>query len=675
MLPGQRGVKRAVLLAQGVPTDMTATATDSTDNQHAVAQGHAVRHPALAALTVGAIGVVFGDIGTSPLYAFREALSQSAADGIDPSEILGVLSLALWTLFLVVTVKYVIFLMRADNQGEGGVLALAALARRSLGLRSRLALILGAAGASLFYGDAIITPALSVLSAMEGLRTIPAAASIFDEGVIRLCTIVILIGLFLLQSRGTAHVSKLFGPICILWFLVIGGLGIWHIADEPSIARVIWPGYGIRFLASHGVVGLFVLGAVFLTVTGAEALTADMGHFGRLPIRIGWFSLVLPALTLNYLGQGAFALSALERAAASGQTFTNQDWFFLMAPEAFRPALIVLAGMATVIAAQAVITGAFSLTQQAIQLGFLPRLRVRQTSADFQGQIYLPAINWLLLFGVLVLVIQFKTSSAMAAAYGIAVTGTMVVTTCLAYLVVRHRWGWRRPLALAAILPFLTLDLIFFGANILRVIEGGWVPLLVGAGVGLIIYTWVRGRGIVSAFEKRQAIPIVDLAAALAKRPPERVPGTAVFLTANPASAPGALLHNLKHNKVLHAQNLIVTIRTADRPMVPPEYRAHVERLDDDFATVTLTYGFMETPDVPRDLPRELGVEQKQMGLNPMKTSYFIGRNTLKPEADKGMPLWQDRLFMFLQRNASDPTDFLRIPPGKVLELGEQVTV
>ncbi|MET4896838.1 potassium transporter Kup [Sphingomonadaceae bacterium jetA1] len=635
--------------------------------------GH--RHPALAALTIGAIGVVFGDIGTSPLYAFREALAQSAADGIDPSEILGVLSLALWTLFLVVSVKYVSFLMRADNQGEGGVLALAALARRSMGIRSKLALILGAAGASLFYGDAIITPALSVLSAMEGLRTIPSASTVFDEGTIRLCTIVILIALFLLQSRGTAQVSRLFGPICILWFLVIGGLGIWHIADEPSIVRVILPSYGLHFLANHGVVGLFVLGAVFLTVTGAEALTADMGHFGRLPIRIGWFSLVLPALALNYLGQGAFALSSLEAAARAGQPFTNQDWFFLMAPESLRPALIVLAGLATVIAAQAVITGAFSLTQQAIQLGFLPRLRVRQTSADFQGQIYLPAINWLLLFGVLVLVIQFKTSSAMAAAYGIAVTGTMVVTTCLAYLVVRHRWGWSRALALSAILPFLALDLVFFGANILRVVEGGWVPLLVGAGVGLLIYTWVRGRGIVSAFEKRQAIPLADLAAALARRPPERVPGTAVFLTANPASAPGALLHNLKHNKVLHAQNLIVTIRTADRPVVLPECRAKVERLDENFATVVLTYGFMETPDVPRDLSRDLGIETNSSGLDPMKTSFFIGRNTLKPEADKGMPLWQDRLFMFLQRNASDPTDFLRIPPGKVLELGEQVTV
>ncbi|TXC72563.1 potassium transporter Kup [Sphingomonas ginsenosidivorax] len=642
-------------------------------NATASSAAHVHVHPALLALTVGAIGVVFGDIGTSPLYAFREALSQTAGDGIDPSEILGVLSLALWSLFLVVTVKYVLFLMRADNQGEGGVLALAALARRATGVRPRVAIVLGAAGASLFYGDAIITPALSVLSAMEGLRTIPSAAHIFSEGMVRTLTIAILVALFLIQSRGTAHVSKLFGPVCILWFLAIGGLGLWHIADEPSIVRVFLPSYGIMFLATHGVIGLFVLGAVFLTVTGAEALTADMGHFGIKPIRLGWFLLVLPALALNYLGQGAFALSRLEDAAGRGVPFVNQDWFFLMAPEPVRPALVVLAGLATVIASQAVITGAFSLTQQAIQLGLLPRLRIRQTSANFAGQIYLPAINWLLLLGVLVLVIQFKTSSAMAAAYGIAVTGTMVVTTLLAYIVVRHRWNWSRPLALAAILPFLTLDLIFFGANILRVIEGGWVPLVVAAAIGLIIWTWVRGKKIVRAFEQRQSIPLLDLAAALEKRPPERVAGTAVFLTANPKATPGALLHNLKHNKVLHARNLIVSVRTADRPFVADEDRAQVERVNDDFSSVVLTYGFMESPDVPRDLG--VGSRSEQLGLDPMRTSFFIGRNTLKPDAEKGMPPWQDRIFMFLQRNASDPTDFLRIPPGKVLELGEQVTV
>jgi KUP system potassium uptake protein len=637
------------------------------------AADHAVAHPAFIALSIGAIGVVFGDIGTSPLYAFREALQQTAGDGIDPSEILGVLSLALWTLTLIVTMKYVLFLMRADNHGEGGVLALAALARRALGMRSRIALVLGAAGAALFYGDAIITPALSVLSAMEGLRTIPSAANIFDEGSIRMLTIGILIALFLIQSRGTAQVSRLFGPVCIVWFIVIGGLGLWHIADELSIFRVLLPSYGISFLASHGTIGLFVLGAVFLTVTGAEALTADMGHFGRAPIRAAWFALVWPALVLNYLGQGAFALSRLEEAAKAGKPFVNQDWFFLMAPEGVRPLLIILAGLATVIASQAVITGAFSLTQQAVQLGLLPRLRIRQTSAAFAGQIYLPAINWLLLFGVLVLVVQFKTSSAMAAAYGIAVTGTMVVTTCLGYLVARHVWHWGRPLALVAILPFLVLDLIFFGANVLRVIEGGWVPLVVAAAIGLVISTWVRGRKIVGQFEQRQSIPLADLAAALAKRPPERVDGNAVFLTGNPHSAPGALLHNLKHNKVLHARNVIVSIRTADRPIIDPEHRATVERVDDNFTIVVLKYGFMEAPDVPRDLG--IGGKGEKKGLDPMQTSFFIGRNTLKPDAEKGMPPWQDRIFMFLQRNASDPTDFLRIPPGKVVELGEQVTV
>jgi KUP system potassium uptake protein len=634
---------------------------------------HHQPHPALIGLTIGAIGVVFGDIGTSPLYAFREALGQSAGDGIDPSEILGVLSLALWTLTLIVTVKYVLFLMRADNHGEGGVLALAALARRALGRRSTLALVLGAAGASLFYGDAIITPALSVLSAMEGLRTIPSAAHIFNESNIRALTIVILIALFFMQRRGTASMAALFGPVCIVWFLTIGGLGLWHIADEPSIFRVLLPIYGIEFLASHGVTGLFVLGAVFLTVTGAEALTADMGHFGRLPIRIGWFALAFPALMLNYLGQGAFALARLEDAARTGKPFVNQDWFFLMAPESFRGPLIVLAGLATVIASQAVITGAFSLTQQAVQLGLLPRMRIRQTSAAFAGQIYLPAINWLLLIGVLVLIIEFKTSSAMAAAYGIAVTGTMVVTTLLGYIVARHVWHWPRALALAAILPFLALDLIFFGANILRVIEGGWVPLLIAAGIGLLISTWVRGKGIVRTFEQRQSIPLADLAAALAKRPPERVEGTAVFLTGNPDDAPGALLHNLKHNKVLHAHNLVATIRIKDRPVVDAAHRATVQRLDDNFTSVVLSYGFMETPDVPHDLG--VGGKAESLGLDPMKTSFFIGRNTLKPDADVGMPLWQDRIFMFMQRNASDPTDFLRIPPGKVVELGEQVAV
>ena len=627
----------------------------------------------LLGLTIGAIGVVFGDIGTSPLYAFREALGQAAADGLVADEILGVLSLALWTIFLVVTIKYVLFLMRADNRGEGGVLALAALARRALGWRSRTAIVLGAAGAALFYGDAMITPALSVLSAVEGLRTLPGASNSISQTQIMLITIVILVGLFAIQSRGTARVSALFGPVCILWFFVIGGLGLWHIMDEPGILWAFNPWEAVKFLATHGVLGLFVLGAVFLTVTGVEALTADMGHFGLKPIRIGWFALAWPALMLNYLGQGAYALNKLEAVNAAGQPFANADWFFLMTPDAARPWLIVLATLATIIASQAVITGAYSLTQQAVQLGLLPRLRIRNTSADYAGQIYLPSINWLLLIGVLVLVVQFRTSSAMAAAYGIAVTGTMVVTTCLAYIVVRHRWRWSRPWAIAVILPFLTLDLIFFGANILRVVEGGWVPLAIAAAIGFTIFTWVRGKSIVRTFEQRQSVPLADLAAALTRRPPERVEGTAIFLTGNPTAAPGALLHNLKHNKVLHATNLIASVKTSDMPHVFDADRCDIERLDDNFSVVVLRYGFMESPDVPHDLA--VAAKAGLLDLDPMKASYFIGRNTLKADADVGMPLWQDRIFMFLQRNASDPTDFLRIPPGKVLELGEQVTV
>ena len=625
------------------------------------------------ALTIGALGVVFGDIGTSPLYAFREALRQTADNGIDAAEIIGVLSLALWALILIVSLKYVLFLTRADNRGEGGVLALASLARRSLGQRPRIALALGAAGAALFYGDAIITPAQSVLSAVEGLKSIPAFATLFGQPEVVGVTIAILIGLFIIQARGTASVARLFGPICIVWFVLIGALGLMHILDAPAILRAFDPSRGIMFLLGHGVIGLFVLGTVFLTVTGAEALTADMGHFGRLPIQLGWFMLAWPALTLNYLGQGGFALNALEAANAAHVPFANEDWFFLMAPDYLRVPLVIMAMLATIIASQAVITGAYSLTQQAIQLGLLPRLRVRQTSAAYAGQIYLPTINWLLLAGVLIMVLQFRTSSAMAAAYGIAVAGTMVVTTCLAYIVVRHHWHWKRPGAIALILPFLLLDLVFFGANILRVIEGGWVPLAIAAAIGLLIFTWRRGKRIVGGFESRQSIPLADLASALTKRPPVRVEGTAVFLTANPANTPGALLHNLKHNKVLHERNLIVSIRTTDRPVVPIESRAKVERIDDNFISIVLTYGFMEAPDVPHDLTLDHGGQMQ--GVTPMSTSYFIGRNTLKASAHEGMPLWQDSIFMFLQRNASDPTDFLQIPPGKVLELGEQVTV
>jgi KUP system potassium uptake protein len=640
------------------------SASHSTSTPHSASR---------AVLAIGAIGVVFGDIGTSPLYAFREALNQAAGSGIGSPEIMGVLSLALWSLIIVVTIKYVLFLMRADNEGEGGVLALLALAGRAIGGRRGIVLVLGAAGAALFYGDAIITPALSVLSAVEGLKTIPGIGDAITQQTILLITVILLVALFAIQSRGTAMVSKLFGPICVLWFVTIGGLGLLHISDEPAILSALSPHHAVVFLFTHGLVGLFVLGAVFLTVTGAEALTADMGHFGRVPIQAAWFVLVFPALMLNYFGQGAFALAALEKAQVAGVAFENQDWFFLMAPESIRIPLVVLAGLATIIASQAVITGAFSITQQAIQLGLLPRMRIMQTSAGQAGQIYLPVINWLLLVGVLILVNEFRTSSSMAAAYGIAVTGTMVVTTCLAFVVVHKLWHWSLAKSVAFIAPFLVLDVIFFGANILRVAQGGWVPLVVGAVIGLTIWIWVRGKKLITDQEQANAIPLVDIVKMLAANPPTSVKGTAVYLTSNPDAVPSALLHNLKHNKVLHEQNLITTIRTASVPHVGHEDRVTIERVSDAFSRVTLRYGFMETPNVAQDMG--LDVKSKASLANPMTASFFIGRNTLRASADEGLPLWQDQILIFLQRNASNPTEFFQIPANRVVELGVQVVI
>ena len=649
-------------------TIMAAKAPDT-----AVGEPDKIAHPSLPLLTIGAIGVVFGDIGTSPLYAFREALNQAAAGGIVASDIIGVLSLATWALILVVTVKYVLFLMRADNEGEGGVLALMALAGRALGGRRGIIVLLGATGAALFYGDAMITPALSVLSAVEGVRTIPGFGAGVSQHVILQVTVVILILLFAIQSRGTASVSRLFGPICIVWFLALAGRGIMHIADESHILAAASPLAAIAFMLTHGTIGLFVLGAVFLTVTGAEALTADMGHFGRAPIQIGWFGLAFPALLLNYYGQGAFALHALEQAQASGVAFRDQDWFFLMAPEAMRVPLVILAGLATIIASQAVITGAFSLTQQGIQLGILPRLKIRQTSAEHSGQIYLPGINWMLLAGVLILVMGFQTSAAMAAAYGIAVTGTMVVTTCLAFVIVHKLWRWSLAKSLAFIVPFLTLDFVFFGANILRVVDGGWVPLSIAAAIGLMISIWIKGRAIIAADMHDNSIPMVDFAKAISARPPNRVDGMAVFMTLDGDHVPGALLHNLKHNKILHTVNLITTIKVISKPYVADADRQIVEPIDQNFSRVTLNYGFMETPDVPRDMGFDCKVKASPSNANSI--SYFVGRIIPCASADEGMPLWQDRIFVFLQKNAANPIEYFNLPPNRVIELGIQVTV
>jgi KUP system potassium uptake protein len=644
------------------------------DTHSGSVNSQSIHKHSLAALTIGAIGVVFGDIGTSPLYAFREALHHSApSGGIQEAAIFGVLSLALWSLILVVTVKYVIFLMRADNDGEGGVLALLALAGRSIGGRKGLVLVLGAVGAALFYGDAIITPALSVLSAVEGAKTIPGIGENISQQTIIYITLVIMVALFAIQSRGTALVSKLFGPICVVWFLAIGGLGLLHISDYPAIFGALSPHHAVSFLASNGIIGLIVLGSVFLTVTGAEALTADMGHFGRFPIRLGWFLLVFPALSLNYFGQGAFAMAALEQARAAGVPLETQDWFFLMSPEAVRVPMIILAGLATIIASQAVITGAFSLTQQAIQLGLLPRMRIVQTSPGSAGQIYIPAINWMLLFGVWLLVVQFRNSSAMASAYGIAVTGTMVVTTCLAFVVVHKLWKWSMAKSLLVILPFLVIDLIFFGANILRVVDGGWVPLAVGALICLIIWIWVRGKRLIDTRENEGAMTLAELGKSLAKSKVARVDGTAVYLTANPQGVPGTILHNLKHNRVLHARNIVLSIRTASVPHVANEDRYTYVKVDENFARVTLHYGFMETPDVPNDLAQ--AIPAKDAPLNVMSTSYFMGKSVLSASKDEGLPLWQDIILIFLQRNAYNPAEFFGIPSNRIVALGGQVVI
>ncbi|MFM2371439.1 MAG: hypothetical protein RIS85_1161 [Pseudomonadota bacterium] len=621
----------------------------------------------LSALTLGAIGVVYGDIGTSPLYAFREALAQAAHDGIVRGEILGVLSLALWALILVVTLKYVLFLSRMDNNGEGGVLSLMALARRATAGKWLIVPLLGATGAAMFYGDAIITPALSVLSAVEGLKTIPGFDGM-SQSVILGVTLGILVALFAIQSRGTASVAVLFGPVCIVWFAALAGLGLWHIADAPEVLLAFNPVHAVTFLTSHGLTGLFVLGAVFLTVTGAEALIADMGHFGRLPIQLGWVSLVWPALTLNYLGQGAIALKALAAAQATGQSLGNADWFFIMAPDALRAPLVILATLATIIASQAVITGAFSLTHQAIALGLLPRMTIRQTSAHQVGQIYMPAINWLLLAGVIVLVFAFRSSSAMAAAYGIAVTGTMVVTTCLAFIIAWKFWKWEPVWAALLIAPFLALDLFFFGANILRISEGGWVPLLIAGLVGLVIFIWLKGRKTAIARTAEQGIALDEMVHALATRPPVRIEGTAVFLTQDLTIAPSALLHNLKHNKALHRTNIMLKVQTLSKPYIAAEDRLHLHRMDDHFLQATLNYGYMDSIDVPSDLARQPGLL-----AGPGGTSFFVGRSAIRFATKPAMPRWMTVIYTFLHRNAADPTAYFSIPPNRVVELGSQI--
>jgi KUP system potassium uptake protein len=627
-------------------------------------------HPAptragLWGLALGSIGVVYGDIGTSPLYAVRVALDAASGPNhadITRATVIGVLSLILWALIVVVTLKYVVILLRADNNGEGGTLTLMALASRAVGRVGKavgLVALLGIASAGLFYGDAVITPALSVLSAVEG---IDVATPAFHEYVVPI-TAVILVILFAGQSRGTAKVAALFGPIMVVWFVVIAIPGVLWVAADPGVLWALNPLYGIDFLLHHGMIGLYTLGAVFLAVTGAEALYADLGHFGRGPIQIAWLCVVLPSLALNYLGQGALVFD-------NPKALENP--FFLLYPDWALIPMVIVATIATVIASQAVITGAYSLTSQAIQLGLLPRLEVRHTSAQLAGQIYMPRVNGLLLVGVLLLVALFRSSTAMASAYGIAVTGTMVVTGMMAFIVIWRMWRWSPFAAAALMAPFLLIDLTFLMANLLKVVEGGWVPLAIGGLVMLVMYTWRRGTRILFAKTRRLETPLDDLVRILEKKPPQRVPGTAVFLTSDPKSAPTALLHSLKHYKVLHEKNVILSVETTHTPRVDSDKRVRIEPVGSTFLRVLLRFGYMETPNIPRALAiaRKLGWQ-----FDIMSTSFFLSRRSLRPATHSGMPRWQDRLFISLARSANDATDYFQIPTDRVVEVGTQVTV
>ena len=613
------------------------------------------------ALTIGSIGVVYGDIGTSPLYAVREAVLAATSGGAaaDQSVVLGILSLIVWALLVIVTGKYVLILLRADNNGEGGTLALMALASRALGRTSGTVILLGIISGALFYGDAIITPALSVLSAVEGLKIVTPA---LDAYVVPI-TVLILVVLFAVQSRGTAKVAAFFGPITLVWFAALATAGLWHIAQNPTVLLAFNPWYGMNFLIHHGIIALLTLGAVFLVVTGSEALYADLGHFGRGPIRFAWLTVVLPSLTINYLGQGALVL-------AYPKAIENP--FFLLYPDWALLPMVLLATAATVIASQAVITGAYSLTRQAIQLGLLPRFEIRHTSESLAGQIYMPRVNTLLLVGVLLLVALFRSSSALASAYGIAVTGTMVVTASMAFVVIWKVWRWSALAAAALIVPFLFIDLTFLAANLLKIFEGGWMPLALGGIVMMIMYTWRRGSRVLFEKTRRQEIPLSTLVQSLEKKAPPSVPGTAVFLTSDPEFAPTALLHSLKHYKVLHEKNVILTIETADTPRVDLAERVRIEPVGETFSRVVLRFGFMEEPNVPKALAiaRKLGWQ-----FDIMSTSFFLSRRSLKPAAKSTMRPWQDRLFIGLSRAANDATDYFQIPSGRVVEVGTQVMI
>jgi KUP system potassium uptake protein len=634
-----------------------AARSDSPANGH---DAPALSQRTFWALTFGSIGVVYGDIGTSPLYAMREAVRVASGGGmVTEQAVLGVLSLIFWSLIVVVTLKYVLILLRADNHGEGGTLALTALAFRALGKRTPLVVALGIVGASMFYGSTLITPALSVLSAMEGLNV---ATNAFAPYILPL-TVIILVALFAVQSSGTARVSVYFAPIMVIWFIVIAVAGAVQIAANPDVFAALNPVHGISFLLANGIVGLITLAAVFLVVTGSEALYNDLGHFGRSPIQTAWLYFVLPSLLLNYFGQGALVLAKPEALA---------NPFYLLYPDWALYPMVALATVATAIASQAVITGAYSITRQAMQLGFLPRMEVRHTSESQAGQIYMPRVNWLLLVGVLLLVFMFRSSSELAAAYVLAVATTEWTAGILGFIVIWKLWRWPLWAVCALMVPLILVDSTFVLASTLEFFSGAWMPVLVGAALVLVMYTWRRGTRLLALKTRRVEVPFAPLVKTLEERPPHIVPGTAVFLTSDPEFAPTALLHNLKHNKVLHENNAILTIVNEDIPRVALKDRVRLEKISERFVRLVLHFGFMERPNVPK----ALAVARKQgWTFDIMSTSFFLSRRSVRPDPRSGMPPWQDRLYIFLAHNADDASSYFQLPTDRVVEIGTQVTV
>jgi KUP system potassium uptake protein len=615
----------------------------------------------LATLTLAAVGVVYGDIGTSPLYAIKEVFNGPHHPvPIQAANVLGILSVVFWALMIIVSIKYLVFIMRADNKGEGGIMALIALVLREEKDRrwAPFLTVLGLFGAALFYGDGMITPAISVLSAVEGLEV---ATPAFKPVVIPL-TLIVIIALFFVQRRGTGSVGALFGPIMTAWFVTLAVLGIGGIAGHPQILEALNPAHAVRFLATHGTLGFLSLGAVVLAVTGAEALYADMGHFGRKPIRLAWSTLVLPALTLNYFGQGALLIA---------NPATAKNPFYLLAPDWALYPLVGLATCATIIASQAVISGTFSITQQAMQLGFAPRMDVQHTSQHQKGQIYLPAINRALFVGVIALVLGFGSSTNLAAAYGIAVTLTMAIDTILAFFVARTLWRWGLPVSVALFGAFLLVDATFFGANLVKIIDGGWFPLVFGITVFVLMSTWKRGRGLLHTRMEADAIPLPEFVKAAALDC-AKVPGTAIFMTADVATVPHALLHSLKHYKSLHERVILLTAVTLDVPHVPHSQRAVVESINAQFYTVKMFFGFMDEPDLPEAL--EWCAEQG-LRIDMMDTSFFVGRETLIPKLGSEMAYWREKVFVTMYRNASSVVAYFRLPPNRVVELGSQIVL